>query len=46
MGLPIAANQPLLSDTLSLFSNVANLFTVQGDADPLALLPLLVGVWQ
>ncbi|ETS61518.1 zinc metallopeptidase [Moesziomyces aphidis] len=27
-------------------NNVANLFTPQGDADPLALLPCMVGVWQ
>ncbi|KAJ9477218.1 Zinc metallopeptidase, partial [Pseudozyma hubeiensis] len=27
-------------------NNVANLFTPQGDADPLALLPMMVGVWQ
>ncbi|GAC97393.1 zinc metallopeptidase [Pseudozyma hubeiensis SY62] len=27
-------------------NNVANLFTPQGDADPLALLPTMVGVWQ
>ncbi|KAK4701462.1 cytosine/creatinine deaminase, partial [Phenoliferia sp. Uapishka_3] len=27
-------------------NNVGNGFTPQGDADPLALLPMLVGVWQ
>ncbi|SPO36246.1 uncharacterized protein PSFLO_01717 [Pseudozyma flocculosa] len=27
-------------------NNVANLFTPQGDADPLALLPMMVAVWQ
>ncbi|EST06995.1 hypothetical protein PSEUBRA_003625 [Kalmanozyma brasiliensis GHG001] len=27
-------------------NNVCNLFTPQGDADPLALLPTMVGVWQ
>lgn len=27
-------------------NNVANLFTPQGDADPLAMLPMMVGVWQ
>lgn len=27
-------------------SNVANLFTPQGDGDPLALMPLVVGLWQ
>ncbi len=27
-------------------NNVANLFTPQGDADPLAMLPCMVGVWQ
>ncbi len=27
-------------------NNVANLFTPQGDADPMALLPMMVGVWQ
>ena len=25
---------------------MANLFTPQGDADPLAMLPMMVGVWQ
>ena len=32
--------------TLFLASNVANLFTPQGDGDPLALLPMVVGLWQ
>lgn len=27
-------------------NNVGNLFTSQGDADPVALLPTMVGVWQ
>ncbi|SPO31830.1 uncharacterized protein UTRI_06667 [Ustilago trichophora] len=27
-------------------NNVANLFTPQGDADPLAVLPMMVAVWQ
>ncbi|UZJ55145.1 hypothetical protein CBS101457_004465 [Exobasidium rhododendri] len=27
-------------------NNVANLFTPQGDGDPLALMPLMVGLWQ
>lgn len=27
-------------------NNVANLFTPQGDADPMGLLPMMVGVWQ
>ncbi|KAI5477567.1 metallo-dependent hydrolase [Pseudohyphozyma bogoriensis] len=27
-------------------NNVGNLFTPQGDADPLAMLPLLVAIWQ
>lgn len=29
-----------------VLSNIANLFTPQGEPDPLSLLPLLVGVWQ
>lgn len=27
-------------------NNVSNLFTPQGDADPLAMLPMMVGMWQ
>lgn len=35
-----------VADRILAASNVANLFTPQGDGDPAALLPLLVGLWQ
>ena len=42
-------SNPMLAGKLNWamgVNNVANLFTPQGDADPLALLPMMVGVWQ
>ena len=43
--LELAARLPRFNWALGI-NNVANLFTPQGDADPLALLPAMVGVWQ
>ena len=49
--LPLLAlsSHPTLRDRTNWamgVNNVANLFTPQGDADPLALLPMMVAVWQ